>query len=54
MSYDSKCEELAEAFFADCPKLRTKARVEFLAQTIQDVIEQELSDIAEEEELRTE
>jgi|KBSMisStaDraftv2_1062788.scaffolds.fasta_scaffold07796_6 hypothetical protein len=54
MSYDPKCEELAEYFFADCPKLRTKARVAQLALCIQDRIEDELSQWAEEEEMRDE
>lgn len=54
MSYDPKCWDLAEAFFADCPKLRRFSRVNHLAQMIQDVIEQEISRIAEEEELRDE
>ncbi len=50
MSYDVKCQDLAEEFLVDfiVPEKTKKSVTERLAQTIQDAIEDELSSLKDE------
>jgi hypothetical protein len=45
MTYDSKCYDLAEAFFEDEPELRTDYRVKELAGVIHLAIEEYFEDL---------
>lgn len=49
MSYDTKCYELAKQFLADRPKVDSPQHRDELAQAIQDVIEDCLTEFFDEE-----
>lgn len=39
MPYDARCKELAEVFLADFPSLNTPEKIDELAQSVQEAID---------------